>query len=78
MIERTFRCDLCRDSLRADDAELFGLYWNSHPKGWTEKAPRETEHHICATCLSSLQALPRRCGQGYKCTGGPNCGSDHK
>lgn len=77
MIERTYRCNLCRE--KCEPQELVGLHWNSFPKGWTEnQSPIAVENHICKACLSSLQALEQRCGQGFKCDGGPNCGSDHK
>lgn len=76
MIDRTYRCDLCRDSYPAN--EMIGLHWQSWPKGWVEKPAREVENHICAPCLSTLQHFPDRCGQGFECSGGPNCGSDHK
>lgn len=75
-ITRTYSCNLCRD--KHEPESLVGMHWNSFPKGWEEKAPRETENHICRTCLSSLQAFKQRCGQGYECRGGPKCGSDHK
>lgn len=82
-VERTYRCNLCRDSLSSDpfatpSARPIGLYWQSWPQGWVEKPPYETENHICVRCLSSLQALPARCGEGYECDGGPRCNSDHK
>lgn len=75
-IERTYRCNLCRDTY--EPKQLVGLHWTSFPKGWTEKPAREMENHICMPCLTSLQAMTQRCGQGFECTGGPNCGSDHK
>jgi len=80
-IERIYRCNLCRDRLEPDGDPAkrpIGLYWVSFPKGWTEKPWRETETHVCVPCLSSLQALPARCGAGHQCDGGPRCGSDHK
>ncbi|MNO23668.1 hypothetical protein D3C76_134730 [compost metagenome] len=76
MIDRTYRCNLCREQHELRD--MIGLHWSSWPKGWAEKPPRETENHLCMKCLSTLQALPPRCGGGFECTGGPNCGSDHK
>ena len=82
-VDRTYRCNLCNDVLHTHPGDgasrrPIGLHWQSWPKGWIEKPWRETENHICARCLSSLQALPPRCGAGYECNGGPNCGSDHK
>lgn len=74
---RTYRCDLCGDSHKPED--LTGLHFETFPaRGWIAKPARQVEHHICTPCLSSLQALPRKCGQGFECDGGPNCGSDHK
>lgn len=75
-VKRTFHCNLCRDQHEPNN--LVGLHWSSWPKGWEEKSPLETENHICMTCISTVQALPSRCGQGYQCEGGPKCGSDHK
>src|SRR5258708_6934783 len=43
-----------------------------------EVPPNQTNHHTCARCLSALKPPPPRCGQGYKCKGGPTCDSDHK
>ena len=74
-VDRTYRCDLCRDTYRLDEGRLIGLHWSD---GWIEKQARAVERHICCACLSSLQALGPRCGQGFECTGGPKCGSDHK
>lgn len=76
-IDRTYRCNLCRNTPRDPLNDLVGLYY-SWPKGWTETPAPEAENHICMPCLSSLQALPARCGQGFECGGGPTCGSDHK
>lgn len=82
-VEKKYSCNLCGDKLSTEpmgdpSKKPIGLYWNSYPKGWVEKPYRETETHICATCLSSLQAIPATCGAGYNCTGGLNCSSDHK
>lgn len=82
-IERTYRCDLCRDPVQIDEMaesrRAIGIYWKSHrPNGWILKPARETERHLCPACISSIQAMPAICGHGYECTGGPDCGSDHK
>ena len=85
-VERTIRCDLCRDQLETGvcvepSRRPVGIHWQSWPAGatgWIEKPWRETDRHICAICLSSLQAMPQRCGQGFQCDGGPRCPSDHK
>lgn len=75
-ITRTYSCNLCRD--KKDTEDLIGLHWIAHPKGWTETPPSQTENHICKSCLSTLQAMKWLCGQGFECSGGPKCGSDHK
>lgn len=75
-IQRVYRCNLCRDTKELRD--LAGLHWTDWPKGWQERPPCDTENHICKSCLSSLQSMKQRCGQGFECDGGPKCGSDHK
>jgi hypothetical protein len=75
-VTRTFSCNLCREKRDLD--ALVGLHWSTFPKGWAEKPAIETENHICLLCISDIQAMKQRCGQGYECRGGPNCGSDHK
>lgn len=75
-VKRIYSCNLCREDRNPDS--LIGLYWSTFPKGWTEKPAYETETHICLTCITNIQAMKQRCGQGYECDGGPNCGSDHK
>jgi hypothetical protein len=78
-VDRTYRCDLCRDPLVMNDyAEnrAIGIYWKGF--SWEPRPAREVEHHLCPRCISSIQAFPAICGQGFKCTGGPTCGSDHK
>jgi hypothetical protein len=82
-VDRTYRCNLCRDRLDVGPGSdpltrPIGLYWSASQNSWFEKPWREVENHICAPCLSSLQALPSRCGGGYECDGGPQCSSDHK
>jgi hypothetical protein len=60
MIDKTYRCDLCNASVPAEilDKFLFGIYWIDNPHhGWTLKNARECEHHICNTCLTSLQIV---------------------
>lgn len=54
-VTRSYSCNLCRETF--DPQKLVGLYWKAWPTGWEEKPPRETENHICETCLSSLQAI---------------------
>lgn len=60
MIDKTYRCDLCRATCTPDMANgfLVGLYWTDFPiHGWTQRLARETDHHICKTCLVSLQTI---------------------
>ena len=75
-VTRTYSCNLCRAT--KDREALVGLHWSSFPRGWTEKPAHETENHICLLCITDIQSMKQRCGQGYECDGGPNCGSDHK
>lgn len=53
MIDRRFKCDLCRD--QANPKKLVGLHWT--PQGWEEKPPLECEHHLCKKCLASIAAM---------------------
>lgn len=82
-VERSYRCDLCRDAVQLDEMaesrRAIGLWWQDWPaKGWLMKPARETEKHLCPACVASIQAMPKICGHGYECEGGPGCGSDHK
>jgi hypothetical protein len=74
MIERKYKCDLCGDP--EEPRKLVGLYWDG--MGIVERDPVTVETHICFYCLSSLQNFEKRCGKGFKCSGGPNCDFDHK
>jgi len=76
MIERTYKCDVCKDSF--EPRRLVGL-WFVMGDAIQEKPPTETERHICFRCLASLQNFVPRCVAGIKgCSGGPKCTSDHK
>ena len=75
MIERMYKCDLCSE--RREPRQLVGLYWENG-RAIKEVLSHDSEHHICFACLSSLQRFEKRCGAGFKCSGGPNCTSDHK
>ena len=82
-IEKKYSCNLCRDPLYTEPGtpllqRPIGIWWQSWPKGWQEKPWRETESHLCANCIASIQAMQKRCGQGFECSGGLQCGSDHK
>lgn len=77
-VDKNYRCDLCRDRIGTDDMHnsATGLYWVG--KTIEQREALSVERHLCIHCLSSIQAMPRRCGQGFECKGGPKCGSDHK
>lgn len=77
-IDRTYRCDLCNDLHTAH--ELFGIYWkcDERPAQWVLVEPKGVEHHLCAKCISTIQNFKAICGQGFECTGGRRCSSDHK
>lgn len=80
-VKREYRCDLCGEGPGPGfgaSSDLIGLLWEG--RGVIVEAPwREVEHHICARCLSSLQAFGPICGDGFRgCKGGPKCPSDHK
>jgi hypothetical protein len=61
MKDITYRCNLCKASLSDPsllDIFLIGLHWTDNPiHGWIKKPARETETHICKTCLDSLQNI---------------------
>lgn len=79
-VDRTFKCDLCRDVHMLSmigPQKLIGLHWTDN-RTVVEANPRQVEHHLCVRCLASIHAIQLRCGQGYECDGGPKCGSDHK
>ena len=60
MIDKTYRCDLCHATCSTDVANEFlvGLYWVDFPNhGWVQRLASETNHHICKTCLVSLQII---------------------
>lgn len=83
MISRTYSCDLCRmtfpsHELGGSSSRLIGIYFEPWPDSIIEKPITEVERHICVKCLCALQAMPKRCGHGYECDGGPKCSSDHK
>lgn len=53
MIERAFKCNLCKDKMEYN--LLIGLYYEYN--GWIEKNPLDCENHICNKCLSSLHKI---------------------
>lgn len=59
MIDRTYRCDLCRDSYDVNSKELIGICWVGTATGdRIEKCLSHlSEHHICKSCLESLSQI---------------------
>lgn len=79
-VTRTYRCDLCGDGDHKDiygPKNLVGLHWSGNSVKIVENY-KTVEHQICVKCLSCLQEAKKFCGQGYDCSNGPKCGSDHK
>ena len=78
----TYTCDLCRDELTPNGPLAgFALHYETLPRGWSLRVlvDKESNHHICAVCLSSIQQLPVTCGEGFSgCHGGTDCQFDHK
>lgn len=80
-ILREYSCDLCDDRWHAGTGiKLIGLRWGSMDSRSLEAVDnwRDSEHHICHRCLSALQSFEKVCGDGFECSGGPRCPSDHK
>ena len=50
MIDKTYRCDLCRDSF--DIKELHGITWTG--TGWAKVEAIRTEKHLCQRCLDNI------------------------
>lgn len=81
-IDKQYFCNLCRVRLHPGASIGFryrpiGIRYSAHA-GWQEVPYPDTDVHLCATCISSIQAFEPRCGQGYKCSGGSKCASSHK
>lgn len=53
MIERFYKCNLCRDQY--SPADLIGLYWSQD--GWIQKYATECENHICSRCAESIYQI---------------------
>jgi hypothetical protein len=53
MIERKYKCNLCREPFAAE--ELHGLHWTH--KGWVKKPTLDCENHICNRCLFAVGAI---------------------
>jgi len=56
MIEKTYKCNLCRDAKPIE--KMIGLYWAS--SAWIEKDPRLTENHICVGCLRNVVEIDNK------------------
>jgi len=81
MIEKQYKCDLCRVPLSAEfdeSATAFGIGFGGNPPGWVLRDANEVGHHLCSNCIASIQAMKKICRHGYQCGGGLSCGSDHK
>jgi len=55
MIERLYRCDLCRVAHDADSGNLFGLWWSGTGL-YVKQSIREFEHHICRSCYAAIKS----------------------
>lgn len=60
MIERKYKCDLCGDEYPREERDmlLLGIYWIDFPeRGWEVREALNCEHHICRTCIISIQKI---------------------
>jgi hypothetical protein len=79
MIERTYKCNLCRDKIEHQGVSFKGFGLHYAQRNFVEAEWRPSENHICHNCVTSIQALPKVCIQGIVgCGGGLKCTSDHK
>lgn len=53
MIDRTYRCDLCRDIHEPRD--LIGLYWAIFNTIDFKRSQRDVEHHLCFKCFDQIR-----------------------
>lgn len=56
MVEKTYRCNLCRDP--APPCELIGFYWKTAISGRAvmEMVPiSQSEHHLCKVCIKQIK-----------------------
>lgn len=54
-VERTYRCNLCRDEESGPDS-MIGLWWSGnhlHLKRYF----KTVEHHICRKCYDAIRAV---------------------
>lgn len=57
MIERKYRCDLCRDEY-TDMSRLIPIAWErAFGPGPFHRGPDQSERHLCMSCLSSAAKL---------------------
>lgn len=61
MIDRTYRCNLCRDAV--DHNAMIGLYWTGQGKCIESRPPTTVEHHICLACISQLTIIWEKMAQ---------------
>ena len=75
MKKLSYSCDLC--SAVINDINGFSVKCDQMP--WTVEELGKGRYDFCAFCLSNLQEIiPKICGGGFECAGGPYCGSSHK
>lgn len=56
MVERIYKCDLCRE--KRDVEDLIGIWYVGSPPFKIEKRhPTSTEKHVCKDCLRELKNL---------------------
>ena len=56
-IDRQYRCNLC--GTNNYPKEMIGIFWKTIATGevMVVRSAKETEHHLCLTCLESIQAI---------------------
>lgn len=57
MINRTYKCDLCRD--RHEPEDLVGIEWSAGHV-ISIKHARQTEHHLCQRCIDNIKRFPEK------------------
>ena len=88
-VRKQYFCNVCGDHIETvngflDAAKIGNIagrarLLNDADDPALEGFREETDVHICWPCYSSIQTMEMRCGAGFaECSGGPNCGSDHK
>lgn len=57
MIERTYRCDLCRDQHPLE--KLIPIRWGSDNHcSVAEPVYGQSERHLCRRCIADIKAMP--------------------